>query len=76
MEKKDLKEKLKCLKEHKPIVVNYGKYEDGRDILENSYWNEEKGKYASETGWWSMDLLIEIAKGEVPETSLEILENE
>lgn len=74
--KKNLTEKLQCLKDHKPIIVNYGKNPfTNEDILEPSYWDEQQGKYASETGYWSMDLLIEIAKNEVEDTSLEVLEN-
>ncbi len=73
MENNDLLKKLNALKEHKPIIVNWGKSEfTGQDMLEESYWDEVKEMYGSETGWWDMNLLIEIAKGEVEGYSIEL----
>lgn len=73
MESNDLLKKLNVLKNHKPIIVNWGKSKfTGQEILEESYWDEEKGMYGSETGWWDMNLLIEIAKGEVKGYSIEL----
>lgn len=61
------------LKEHKPIIVNYGKgYFTDNEIKEVAYYDEEMQKYRSETGIWSNQLLREIAKGEVENTSIEI----
>ena len=61
------------LKEHKPIIVNYGKgYFTDNEIKETAYYDEETQKYRSETGIWSNQLLREIAKGEVENTSIEI----
>ena len=61
------------LKEHKPIIVNYGKgYFTNNEIKEVAYYDEKMQKYRSETGIWSNQLLREIAKGEVENTSIEI----
>lgn len=61
------------LKEHKPIIVNYGKgYFTDNEIKEVAYYDEKMQKYRSETGIWSNQLLREIAKGEVENTSIEI----
>ena len=68
---------LKKLKEHQPIVVNYGKGDySNKDIKELALWNEEANRYCSITGVWSTELLIEIAKGLVPNTSLELYDEE
>lgn len=64
---------LQRLKEHKPIVVNYGKgYFTDADVKEEAYYDENKKKYVSETGVWDTNLLIEIARGEVENTSIEL----
>lgn len=61
------------LKEHKPIIVNYGKgYFTDNEIKEVAYYDEKMQKYRSETGIWSNQLLREIAKGEVENASIEI----
>lgn len=61
------------LKEHKPIIVNYGKgYFTNNEIKEVAYYDEKMQKYRSEAGIWSNQLLREIAKGEVENTSIEI----
>ena len=67
---------FKHLEEHKPIIVNYGKNPYTRkDIKEPAYYDEKTKKYISETGIWSNKLLKEIARGEVEDTSIELLEN-
>lgn len=77
MKQEDL---LKKLKEHQPIIVNYGKpiivNHDGRkfedvDIKETAIWDDKQNAYISETGIWDTRLLIEIARGEVKDTSIE-----
>lgn len=61
------------LKEHKPIVINYGKgYLSNDDIKEIAYYDEEKQKYVSETGIWSNKLLKEIANDEVENIKIEL----
>ncbi len=72
MKQEDL---LKKLKEHQPIIVNYGKgfISDG-DVKEKAEWDEEINAYRSETGIWDTKLLIEIAQGKVDDTSLELEE--
>ena len=63
------------LKEHKPIIVNYGKgYFTDKEIKEVAYYDEEIQKYRSETGIWSNQLLREIARGEVESTKIEMSE--
>lgn len=71
-------DKLKmAIKNHEPFVVNYGKGElTGNDIKEITYWNTSKNKYDSETGQWSTELLMEIAKGKIPGYSIELIEDE
>ena len=57
---------LKKLKEHQPIIVDYGKGLLSNDhVLEKAIWNNEKNAYISETGIWNIKLLIEIATGKV-----------
>ena len=60
---------LKRLKEHLPIVVNFGD-----DIKENAVWDEEINSYRSEICIWDTKLLIEIAKGKINNTTLELEE--
>lgn len=61
------------LKEHKPIIVNYGKgILSNEDVREEAYYDEEIKKYRSETGIWSNKLLKEIVRGEVEKTTIEI----
>ena len=72
MKQEDL---LKRLKEHQPIVVNYGKgYFSDSDIKEDAIWDEEINAYRSETGIWDTKLLIEIAQGKVGGMKLELEE--
>jgi len=61
------------LRQHKPIIVNYGKgYFTEEDVKEPAYYDEKIQKYRSETGIWSNKLLKEIVNGEVENTSIEI----
>lgn len=61
------------LKEHKPIIVNFGKgYFTDEDVKEEAFYDETIQKYRSETGIWGNKLLREIARGEVEETTIEI----
>ena len=67
----DMNNSLKILesaiKNKESIIVNYGD-----NIKELAYWDEEKKLYVSETGYWSFELLYQIAKGEVENTLIEI----
>lgn len=66
-----------AIKNHEPIIINYGKgYITQEDIKEVTLWNSEKNRYISETGQWSADLLQDIARGEVPNISIELMEDE
>lgn len=56
-----------AIKNKSSFIVNYGD-----NIKELSYWDEEKQLYGSDTGYWSFELLYEIAKGEVENTTIEI----
>lgn len=70
--------KLKeVIKSHEPLIVNYGKgkYTEA-DVKEIAYWNSNKNRYDSETGQWSIELLLEIAKGDVPGYSIELMQDE
>lgn len=61
------------LKEHKPIIVNYGKgYFTDNEIKEVAYYDNNIQKYRSETGIWGNQLLRGIARGEVENTKIEI----
>ncbi len=72
MKQEDL---LKRLKEHLPIVVNYGKgYFSNKDIKEPAYWDDNYNAYTSDTGIWDTKLLIEIAQGLVEDTTIELEE--
>lgn len=63
------------LKEHKPIIVNWGKSDfTGEDIKEEAYYDESIQKYRSETGIWGNKLLREIARGEVEGYSIEFVD--
>lgn len=62
-----------CLKEHKPIIINFGKgYFSDEDIKEEVYFDEKIQKYRSDTGIYSNKIIREIAKGEVKDTTIEI----
>ena len=68
---RDMNNSLKILewaiKNKKSFIINYG---DGTKEL--AYWDEEKQLYGSETGYWGFELLYEIARGEVENTSIEL----
>lgn len=68
-----MKKIFEHLRQHKPIIVNYGKgYFTDEDVKEPAYYDEKIQKYRSETGIWSNKLLKEIVNGEVENTSIEI----
>lgn len=70
MKQEDL---LKKLREHKPIIVSYGKgFISDNEILEKAIWDEERKAYTSETGIWDTKLLIEIAQGKAENLSISI----
>ena len=70
MKQEDL---LKKLREHQTIVVNYGKgILSDNDIKEIAYYDDRIQKYRSNTGIWDTKLLIDIIKGEVENTSIEM----
>lgn len=61
------------LKEHKPIIVNYGKgIISNEEIKEVAYYDDKIQKYRSETGIWSNKLLREILNNEIKNMKLEI----
>lgn len=62
---------LQILKEHKPIIINFGKGSiTDDDIKAYCKWNGEN--YEDEDGIpYGIDTMIEIAKDEVPGMSLE-----
>lgn len=61
------------IKEHKPIIVNYGKgILSDNEVKEPAYYDEKIGCYRSDTGIWSNKLLNEIYKGEVKDMKIEI----
>lgn len=61
------------LKEHKPIIINYGKgFLSEEDIKEKAWYDDTIQKYRSETGIWSNKLLRNIVNGEVENTTIEI----
>lgn len=62
------------LREHKPIIVNYGKgiIKPDEDVKEEAIYDDEIKKYCSETGIWGNNLLREIIRGEVENATIEI----
>ena len=66
---------LKTLKEHKPIIVNYGKgYLSNKDIKELATYDYTLNTYTSSTGVWSKTLLNEILNDKVEDVSLELVQ--
>ena len=72
MKQEDL---LKKLKNHSPLVINFGKgYFTEEDIKEKIYWNNEKKEYVGESSIvWKLNILLEIARGEVENTTFEVI---
>ena len=65
-----------AIKNKKPILVNYGRDEfskNKKDIKELAFWSKTKNTFVSDTGIWDLKLLYEIARGEVENTSIEII---
>jgi len=70
---KELNDLLTWMENKKPITINYGKgYFTENDIKDFAEYDYSIGKYRDSTGIWDIKLLIEIAKGEVENTSIEI----
>ena len=68
-----LEELIKTINNKESFIVNYGKgFLSDKEVKEKAYWDEEKKAYRSETGVWSMELLYQIAKGEVENIKIEI----
>ena len=64
---------FKQLKEHKPIIINYGKgIITDDEIKEVATYDEEIQKYRSETGIWSNKLLREILEGKIENIKIEL----
>ena len=64
---------MQRLKEHKPIIINYGKgILTDEDVKDYATWDDEIQKYRDDTGIWSTELLLEIIKGNVENTKIEI----
>ena len=70
---KELNDLLEWIENKKPLTINYGKgYFTDQDIKDYATWDWSIGKYRDATGIWDMKLLLEIARGEVPETTIEV----
>ena len=68
-----LEELIKVINNKEDFIVNYGKgYFSDEEVRERAYWDEEIKAYRSDTGIWGMELLYQIAKGEVEDTKIEI----
>lgn len=78
MKTDDSLKKLKdAIKNHEPIIVNYGKgYFSNEDIKEITFWSKDKNRYVSETGQWSTELLLDIIKGKIENLSIELIPND
>ena len=74
MKKNDLLMKyLETINNKEPITINYGKgFLSDKDIKDYATWDDEIKAYRDETGIWDTKLLIEIAKGNVEGTKIEI----
>lgn len=56
---------------HKPLTINYGKgIITDKYIKDYATWNG--AAYEDETGAWSIELLLEIAKGKVEGITIEL----
>ena len=64
---------MQWMENKKPIIINYGKgYFSDKEIKEKAEYDYSIGKYRDSTGIWEMKLLLEIARGEVKNTKIEI----
>ena len=64
---------MQWMESKKPIIINYGKgYFSDKEIKEKAEYDYSIGKYRDSTGAWDMKLLLEIARGEVKNTKIEI----
>lgn len=72
---KELNDLLQWMENRNPITINYGKgYFTDKDVKDYATWDEKEQKYRDTTGLWSMKLLLEIARGEVENTKIEMTE--
>lgn len=70
-----LEELIKVINNKEDFIVNYGKgYFSDEEVKEKAYWDKDIKAYRSSTGIWGMELLYQIAKGEVENTKIEIKE--
>jgi len=68
---------LKIAENKEPFVVNYGKSRTGDEYIKDyPKWDEKINAYRDATGYWDMEVLLEIAKGDIPEYSIELMANE
>lgn len=68
-----LNELLKAIENKKPLVINFGKGRlSNNDVKDYAKWDDEVEAYRSFTGIWSIELLLEIAKGNVENTKIEL----
>lgn len=63
---------LEKINNKEPITINYGKSEySDQYIKDYAIYDYQENCYRDETGMWNTELLIEIAKNEVPGITLE-----
>lgn len=69
---------VEAIKNHKPIVINYGKGTITDDeIKDYATWDEKEQAYRDETGVWTKEnILIDIAEGRVPYATIELIGDE
>ena len=64
---------LEAISNKEPITINYGKSSlSNEDIKDYATWDYIENCYRDYTGMWDTELLIDIAKGEVEGTRLEL----
>lgn len=67
---------LQIVENKEPFVVNYGKGRLSDEFIKDyPVWDEKLNAYRDATGYWDMEILLEIAKGDIPEYSIELIEN-
>ena len=69
----ELNELLNAIENKRPLIINYGKGKlSNNDIKDYAYWNDERQAYVDETGYWDIELLLDIAKGEIENIRIEL----
>ena len=64
---------LEAINNKEPLIINYGKGMLSDDeVKDYARWDNDKQAYVDDTGIWDTKLLIEIAKGEVENTKIEM----